>query len=157
PEMANPVLTGGPAAAPPGSPYTAGIFQLASACRKVENWQTNFRGYATYTIPKIDVLLSTIIRSSPNVAFGFGTTPEGNSLGLSANAGAVVNGVTGYGFNLLPPGQFFGDRVNITDVRFGKLLRFGRTRANVAADLLNLFNTNTTTNFQQNYGPGGSG
>ncbi len=28
PEMANPVLTGGPAAAPPGSPYTAGIFQL---------------------------------------------------------------------------------------------------------------------------------
>ena len=61
-----------------------------------------------------------------------------------------VNVVAGYGFNLLPAGQFFGDRVNITDVRFGKILKFGRTRTNVALDLLNLFNTNTTTSFQQN-------
>ncbi len=58
-----------------------------------------------------------------------------------------------YGFNMLPPGQFYGDRVNITDFRFGKILNFGRTRTNLAIDLLNLFNTNTATGFQQNYGP----
>jgi hypothetical protein len=53
---------------------------------------------------------------------------------------------------MLPPGQFYGSRVNITDFRFGKILNLGRTRTNLAIDLLNAFNTNTTTGFQQTYG-----
>ena len=150
PEIFNPVLTGGPGAAPQG--FANGIFNLASSCKYQEKWQTQARGFVTYVVPKVDVLLSAIVRSSPNVAFGFGSTPEGNSQGLSANLPQAANGVAGYGFNMLPPGQYYGDRVNITDVRFGKIFRMGRARTNVAIDLLNLFNTNTATMFQQQYG-----
>jgi hypothetical protein len=155
PDLFNPVLTGGPGAAPLG--FSNGIFELGNSCSYQEKWQTSAKGIVSYTIPKWDLLLSAAFRSSPNVTFGFGATPEGNSAGLSANLPQAANGNAGYGFDMLPPGQFYGPRVNITDLRFGKYLKFGRTRTNVALDLINLFNTNTTTNFQTTYtqGPGG--
>jgi hypothetical protein len=139
------------------SGFSNGIFNLASSCRKEENWLTSARGYVTYIIPKAEVLISAIVRSSPNSTFGFGSTPEGNSTGLSANIAqvpypAVATAPAGYGFNLLPPGQVYGDRVNITDFRFGKILNYKGTRTNLAIDLLNVFNTNTATGFKQNYG-----
>ena len=39
-------------------------------------------------------------------------------------------------------------------MRFGKIINFGSKRANIAIDVLNLFNANTGTAFQQNYGDG---
>ena len=126
------------------------VYQLANSCRKEESWQTQVRGYATYIIPKIDVLASGIFRFQPNSTFGVGATPEGNSTGLSANW-VAPNGQT---VNLLPPGQIFADRINQVDARFGKILKFGKTNTNVAIDILNLFNSNTGTAFQQNYGDG---
>jgi hypothetical protein len=38
------------------------------------------------------------------------------------------------------------------DLRFGKNLRFGRTRTLVALDIFNLFNSNAVDVYQQNYG-----
>ena len=58
----------------------------------------------------------------------------------------------GYGFNMYAPGKVYSDRVNIVDVRFGKILNYKGMRTNLAVDLLNLFNTNTATGFQQNFG-----
>ena len=55
---------------------------------------------------------------------------------------------------LLQPGQVFADRVNQIDMRFGKILNLGSKRANIAIDVLNLFNSNTGTAFQQTYGDG---
>jgi hypothetical protein len=49
------------------------------------------------------------------------------------------------------PGQVYGDRINGIDLRFGKLLRFGRTRTLVALDLYNLLNKNTGTTYNQTY------
>jgi hypothetical protein len=143
PEMLNPGLTNPQAFGP--------VTQLADSCHKVESWQTQFRGLATYTIPKIDVLISSIFRSQPNSTFGFGATPEGNSTGLSANDATLVPGST---VNLLSPGVYYADRINQLDARFGKLLRFGRTRTSVAVDFLNIFNANTGTAFEQNFGDG---
>ena len=56
--------------------------------------------------------------------------------------------------NLLEPGVYYADRINQLDARFGKLLRFGRYRTSLAVDFLNIFNSNTGTMFQQNYGDG---
>ena len=135
------------------SSFVATRYQLADSCHKVESWQTQVRGFAAYTIPKVDVLVSAIMRSQPNVLFGGGgipaAAPEGNSAGLSALY------VTPRGqVNLLQPGQVYGERINQVDVRFGKLLNVGSKRANIAVDLLNLFNANTPTSYQQNYGDG---
>ena len=143
PEMLNIALTN-------PSPFNANTYQLANSCRKEESWQTQVRGYATYIIPKADVLVSGIFRFQPNSMFGVGATPEGNSTGLSATWVAP----TGQQVNLLPPGQVFADRINQVDARVGKIVKFGRTSANIAIDLLNLFNANTGTAFQTNYGDG---
>jgi len=81
PELLNNALTN-------PSSFVTTRYQPAGSCHKVELWQTQVRGLAAYTIPKIDVLVSSIIRSQPNVLFGVGTgtqaAPEGNSTGLSA-------------------------------------------------------------------------
>lgn len=34
-------------------------------CNNVEPWQTTLRGLVSYTVPKIDVLVSTVLRSQP--------------------------------------------------------------------------------------------
>ena len=52
----------------------------------------------------------------------------------------------------MEPGQVFADRVNQIDMRFGKILNFASKRANIAIDVLNLFNSNTGTAFQQTSG-----
>jgi hypothetical protein len=48
----------------------------------------------------------------------------------------------------------YGKRINQVDIRFGKILNLGVNRATIAADLLNLFNTNTPITYPQNYGDG---
>jgi hypothetical protein len=53
--------------------------------------------------------------------------------------------------NLLVPGQQYGDRVNQVDLRFGKNLRFGRTRSLIALDVYNLLNSNAGLTYQQGF------
>jgi hypothetical protein len=65
-------------------------------------------------------------------------------------------GVATQTVNMVPPSSLFGDRVNSIDMRFGKILRFGRTRANVAIDLYNMFNSNVGTAFNQGFGTDGA-
>ena len=43
---------------------------------------------------------------------------------------------------LVEPRSLYGDRMNQVDLRFGKILRFGRTRANVGLDVYNVLNSN---------------
>ena len=48
--------------------------------------------------------------------------------------------------NLLKPGELYTlERINLVDMRFAKILRFGGRRADVGIDLYNLFNSNVTT------------
>jgi hypothetical protein len=148
--------------------YTTAGAQFANqqlgTCAVSEDWLTSVRGLASYTIPRLDVLVSSSFRSIPN------TAPPGNSVGSNGNALAANYNVTsailqqqtgrplapGQAFqtvNLLPLGHQFADRLNSVDVRFGKILKFGRTRTNIAIDLYNLFNANTGTVFNQTYDP----
>jgi hypothetical protein len=142
------------------------------SCDVTEKWATTFRGLASYTVPKIDVLVSASMRSL--------VTPPGgsasNGLSLAANyvvpntctstspagcysiqqalgrlpANALASGTTTV--NLLNPGQLYNlERTNITDMRFAKVFRFAGRRADVGIDLYNLFNSNVTTAYQQTY------
>jgi hypothetical protein len=146
PELLNNALTN-------PSSFQATRYQLADSCHKVESWQTQVRGFAAYTIPKLDVLVSGIVRSQPNSVFGGGAlpgaTPEGNSAGLSALYATPLGQV-----NLLQPGRVYGDRINQIDMRFGKNLHIGGARASIAVDVLNVANANTPTSYQQTYGDG---
>ena len=53
--------------------------------------------------------------------------------------------------NLISPGSAYGDRVNEVDMRFAKILKFGRTRTNVGIDLYNILNSAAILSYNQNY------
>ena len=56
-------------------------------------------------------------------------------------------------FNLVKPGSLYGDRLNGLDLRFGKNLRYGRSKTLVAVDIYNVTNSNTTDVYQTAYSP----
>jgi hypothetical protein len=148
--------------------FGTGISQV-DACAVNEPWQTNLRGLASYTIPKIDVLVSAIARSiANNVPQTTQDAVATNGLSLNANydmtsaqvlaaiGRPLPGGAATQSVNLVKPGEVYGPRINAVDMRFAKILRFGRTRTNVGIDLYNIFNTNTGTAFNQNFGIDGA-
>jgi hypothetical protein len=140
--------------------------QQSSACHVEEPWLWNWRGLATYIVPKVDVQISAIMRSQANIQ----ATNDPASSGLSQNANyfesnasvmaalgrPIAGGATTTTLDLSRPGDVYPDRLNTVDMRFTKILRIGRTRASVGVDLYNLFNANTGTTFNQNFGTDGS-
>ena len=110
--------------------------------------------------------VSAIMRSQANIQ----ATNDPASSGLSQNANyfetnanvmaalgrPIAGGATTTTLDLARPGDVYPDRLNTVDMRFTKILRMGRTRANVGVDLYNLFNANTGTTFNQNFGTDGS-
>jgi hypothetical protein len=153
-------------AALPEQTVSLGVTYPVTACRTDEPWLWNWRGLASYVVPKVDVQISGIFRSQANVA----TTNDPASSGLSQRAdyfetAANVRNQLGHGIaggaptvtlNLAPQGLVFPERLTTVDMRFTKILRIGRTRTNVGVDLYNLLNANTGTSFNQNFGRDGS-
>jgi hypothetical protein len=143
-------------------PETLGSAQVTS-CAVSEDWLTTLRGLVSYTIPKADVLVSSSFRSLANAQPGATVASNGGSLAANYNVTSAIlqqqlgrplaPGVAFQTVNLLLPGHFYGDRITAVDVRAGKILRFGRYRANIAIDLYNLFNRNTPTAYNQTYDP----
>src|SRR6185503_9038842 len=54
--------------------------------------------------------------------------------------------------NLIEPGTLYGERVNQIDMRFAKILRFGRSRTTVGFDVYNLANSNAVLTYNQTFG-----
>ncbi|HKE88679.1 MAG TPA: TonB-dependent receptor [Vicinamibacterales bacterium] len=139
----------------------------ASACAVTEPLMTSFRLAAYYTVPKIDVLVSTQIRNlNPSNIAGVGSTSATNGASLNANIAvpnAVIQQTLGRTpgtslitqtttINMLTPGQMYPDtRLTQVDMRFAKIVQFGSRRADLGVDLYNLFNTNDTTTFEQTF------
>ena len=137
------------------------------ACNIAEPWLTSLRGLASYTVPKVDVLVSAIFRSQANAQPGAGVATNGASRAATfrmtaaqfqaATGQAIRTGLATQDVNILLPGALYGDRVNVVDMRFAKVLRFGGKRANVGMDLYNLFNANTPTTYESVYDPATNG
>jgi hypothetical protein len=135
----------------------------ADACDVVEPWITSFRGLASYRVPRVDVLVSAILRSTRTIAGGDNAS---NGTSLNANyqlpntvvqqylgrlpAGTLATGTTTV--NLLVPSAVYPpERRTQIDMRFAKILRFGNRRLDLGADVYNLSNANTATAFDQTY------
>jgi hypothetical protein len=139
-----------------------GVLQPISSCHVEEPWLTAWRGLATYTVPKIDVQISAILRSMENIAAT--NDPASNGASIAANlivpnalvqpslGRPLAGGAQNVTMNVALPGAVYPVRLNTADLRLSKILRFGRTRSNVGIDLYNVFNANTGTAFNGTYG-----
>ena len=120
-------------------------------CRKVYPFQTDVRGMAIYTVPKIDVQLSGTMQSRPGPEILAQWNVPANVIEQSLGR-APSGGVANIQTNILTAGELYGDRITQVDMRIAKLLRFGRTRTNVGIDIYNLFNSNVPLTYVNVYG-----
>jgi len=133
-------------------------------CSGTQNWLTQVKGLASYVIPRIDVNVAATFQSLPNLALSAGlgvgypglaatwnVTPTQTTLGRTF-AGNQAN----LGVNLIEPGTFYGDRTNQLDLRFAKLLHFGRTKTQVGVDIYNVTNSSAVQTYNQTYIPNGA-
>jgi hypothetical protein len=133
-------------------------------CHRESGWKTNVKALATYTVPRIDVLLSGTFRSLPYPGNEFPSVQSqslgGQVVGLflgipgvdSTNLGRpLASGIPIQFLNIVEPGKLYGERLTSIDFRVGKILRYGNTRTTVNFDVYNLLNSNTTEVFQRAY------
>jgi len=132
-------------------------------CSGDSKFLTQFKGLASYVIPRIDVNIAATFQSIPNqTATGQGVGTPGlaanqNVTAAQTNLGrAFAGGAANVAVNLVQPGTLYGDRTNQIDLRIAKILRYGRTRTQVGLDLYNLTNSNAVQTYNQTYVAGGA-
>ena len=123
------VLAQVPEASPLGGPY----------CHQLTNVLTQVKFLGGYTVPRIDVQVSGTFQSIP------GPQLAANRVTTSAQTalGRAFTGASNVTINMVTPGTLYGERLNQLDLRFAKILKFGRTRTAVNVDLYNAFNAST--------------
>ncbi len=119
----------------------ANVWTPLQYCKQQTKFLTQVKMIAAYTVPKVDVQISSTLQSLPGpIMFANWAAPNAAAaaaLGrpLSANAANIQ-------VNLLEPGTLYGDRATWLDFRVGKILRLGRIRSSVNLDLFNALNSN---------------
>jgi hypothetical protein len=137
-------------------------------CHVETGYLPQYKLLSSYIIPKIDVQTSVAYTGKAGIQVsGFGT-PAGVGGALAANytvANSAIQsqlgrplsgGAPNATVNIVEPGVLYGDRVNEVDVRFGKILKFGKTRTTVGIDIYNLLNSAAILSYNQAYIAGGS-
>jgi hypothetical protein len=144
------------------------IALLNPYCHIETSFLPQYKGIATYILPRVDVSISGTFTSKPGIQVsGFGTPVAGGAFAANYTvSNAVVQQVLGRPLagsapnitvNLIEPHSVLGDRVNELNMRVGKVFRFGgRSRANVGVDIYNLLNAATPLSYNQVFIPGGA-
>jgi len=132
-------------------------------CHVESPFQTSFRALATYLVPRIDVILSTVYQDKPNVATDqIGSLAANYTLtaaDLASVQSQIGRSITGAAptINLIAPGVFYGDRVRQLDISAKKVIRIAGRRLTAGLDIYNVANNNVTLAFNQTYVPTSTG
>jgi hypothetical protein len=143
---------------PPGASFNAlasfrpGAWLPASLCHTETPFLTQAKVLGSYTVPKIDVRVSATFQSNPGpqVVANY-NVPNATVVAALGRGIAGGNANSTIPVNIVEPGTFYGDRLNQLDLRFGKLLRFGRTRSSVSLDVFNALNSDAVLGENANY------
>jgi hypothetical protein len=139
-------------------------YLLNPYCRQVSPWLTSVRGLVTYTLPRVDVQLSSVIQDKPNIGTDqLGSLGANYTLTAADRAAAeaqlrrpltTTGNIT---VNVLAPGQQYGPRVRQWDLAAKKIFRVADSRLTVGVDVYNVTNNNVTLGFSNTFAPGVGG
>jgi len=122
-------------------------------CRNEEDWLTTVRGLATYTIPKVDVLISATVRSTPPLLVT-AVWQVNTAQVITPLLGHAPFGSTATTNITLTDNEhklYVGGRRTTIDMRFAKILRLAGRRADIGIDLNNALNTNYATAYNSTF------
>jgi hypothetical protein len=131
-----------------------GTIQDTRNCRDEDPFQTTFRGLASYTVPRIDVLVSATLRSQPSLErVATWQVPNAVIQGIAGRLppGSLATGITSIDLLDNDHRLYADERRTQIDMRFAKIFRFGQRRVDVGVDLGNLLNTNYATTYENIY------
>jgi hypothetical protein len=135
---------------------TAGVSPAVNVgnpnCHSDPGLITKATALGSYTIPKIDVLVSGTLRSDQGGVLTATWNAPVATVTQALGRPAAITGTT-VPITLVKPGEVWGDRVNALDLRFAKILRFGRARYNVGIDLINATNSDAILTYNQTFNP----
>jgi hypothetical protein len=120
-------------------------------CRVVAPFTTQFKGLIAYTIPKVDVQVSSTIQSLPGTSLS-ATLVVQNAVVAQTLGRSLSGSASSVTINLIAPQTVFGDRINQVDFRVAKVLRYGRSRAQIGVDIFNVMNSNVAQGYLQTFG-----
>ena len=125
-----------------GSPY----------CDVSSGFLTQFRGLASYVIPKIDAQVSAVFQSKPGPAIVANWAVPSSVVQQSLGR-PLAGGAPNITVNLIEPGTVYGNRINQLDLRLAKNVRFGGKRTMLSVDLYNALNTGAILTYNNTYAP----
>jgi hypothetical protein len=134
-------------------------YLLDPYCHQVSPWLTSFRGLVSYTIPKVDVNISSVIQDKPNIGTdqitSLTATYTLSASDLASAAAQLGRPLTNTApqVNLVAPGEVYGDRIRQWDFSAKKIIRFGSQRLTLGADIYNVLNNNVTLAFNPTFVP----
>ncbi|MEO8257755.1 MAG: carboxypeptidase-like regulatory domain-containing protein [Acidobacteriota bacterium] len=143
------------------------IAPLNPFCHVVTGYLPHYKALASYVIPRVDLQLGLTFTSKPGLQVsGAGTPTNGGHLlanltvpssVIATSLGRALSGsAQNATINLIEPGSLYGERLNELDLRLAKVLKVGRTRANVGVDIFNLLNSAAGLSYNQAFIPGGA-
>jgi hypothetical protein len=121
-------------------------------CDRSTPFLTSVKGYAVYTVPRIDVQVSGTFRSTKETAINANFTATNAYLAANSTLGRPLSGgAANMSIAILEPNTMYLDRRNELDLRFGKVLRFGRARSVLSVDVFNALNNDATLSVNQSF------
>jgi hypothetical protein len=136
-------------------------YLLNPYCHNESPWLTSFRGLASYTIPRIDVNVSSVFQDKPNIGTdqitSLSATYTLTAADIAAAAAQLGRPLSNPApqVNLLAPGAVYGSRIRQWDFAAKKIIRLNEQRLTVGVDIYNLLNNNVTLGFNPTF-PSGS-
>jgi hypothetical protein len=124
-------------------------------CEVDPGFITKVTGLASYTVPKVDVLVAATLRSDQGAPLRATWNAPVALVSAALGRPAAVAGTT-VPIDLVAPGEVWGDRVNEVNLRFAKIVRVGRTRTHVGIDVFNILNSDAILTYNQTFIPGGA-
>jgi len=147
PEMLN--MTGAQAS---NTANTPAMWRPAQYCHRASPMLTQVKTYGVYTVPRIEVQLAGTFRSTPGNDINAAFAANNQYLAANSTLGRPLSGgAANLTVGLLAPIGRFVDRRNELDLRFGKILRAGKSRSVVSLDIYNALNTDALINVNQNF------
>jgi hypothetical protein len=142
--------------------------EYEAGCRSKVPFTTRVNGSASYVIPWVDVLVSTVFQSLPGATIGASLTYNKSAVEwdpLSASrattpCATAANGVGCLGANrdtttvnvpLLLSQEIRGERTTLFDVKFAKNIRFANKRAVIGVDIYNVANSDAIQSYNGTY------